>query len=80
MTALKPSGQELYGELARAALHPTVGSVHAKSLPRAWEGGDMRWKQIEKEPKTFALIFETSDEIDSLETICERTGIGRQQL
>jgi uncharacterized protein len=23
----------------------------------------MRWKQIEKEPKTFALIFETGDEI-----------------
>jgi hypothetical protein len=26
----------------------------------------MRWKQIENEPKTFALIFETGDEIASL--------------
>jgi hypothetical protein len=23
----------------------------------------MRWKQVEDEPKTFALIFETGDEI-----------------
>jgi hypothetical protein len=26
----------------------------------------MRWKQIEKEPKVFALIFETGDEIASV--------------
>jgi uncharacterized protein len=26
----------------------------------------MRWKQIEDEPKTFALIFEIGDEIASL--------------
>ena len=26
----------------------------------------MRWKQIEDEPKTFALIFETGDEIASV--------------
>ena len=26
----------------------------------------MRWKQIEDEPKTFALIFETCDEIASV--------------
>jgi len=29
-------------------------------------GAVMRWKQIEDEPKTFALIFETGDEIASL--------------
>jgi predicted DNA-binding protein with PD1-like motif len=26
----------------------------------------MRWKQIEREPKVFALIFETGDEIASV--------------
>jgi len=26
----------------------------------------MRWKQIENEPKTLALIFDTSDEIASM--------------
>ena len=30
------------------------------------KGDVMRWKQIEDEPKTFALIFETGDEIASV--------------
>ena len=30
------------------------------------KGNNMRWKQIEDEPKAFALIFETGDEIASV--------------
>jgi hypothetical protein len=29
-------------------------------------GDVMRWKQIEDEPKVFALIFETGDEFESM--------------
>ena len=37
----------------------------------------MRWKQIEDEPKTFALIFETGDEIASvLQQFAKRPGFG----
>jgi uncharacterized protein len=37
----------------------------------------MRWKQIEDEPKTFALIFETSDEVASvLQQFAKRQGLG----
>jgi predicted DNA-binding protein with PD1-like motif len=37
----------------------------------------MRWKQIENEPKIFALIFETGDEITSvLQQFAKRQGLG----
>jgi uncharacterized protein len=37
----------------------------------------MRWKQIENEPKVFALIFETGDEIASLlQQFSKNQGLG----
>jgi uncharacterized protein len=37
----------------------------------------MRWKQIENEPKVFALIFETGDEIASvLQQFSKKQGLG----
>ena len=37
----------------------------------------MRWKQIENGPKTFALIFETGDEIASvLQQFAKGQGLG----
>ena len=37
----------------------------------------MRWKQIEDEPKTFALIFDTGDEIaNELQQFERRQGLG----
>lgn len=36
----------------------------------------MRWKQIEDEPKTFVLVFETGDEIaDALQQFARRQGL-----
>ena len=41
------------------------------------KGVNMRWKQIEDEPKVFALIFETGDEIASvLQQFAKDQGLG----
>jgi predicted DNA-binding protein with PD1-like motif len=40
-------------------------------------GDIMRWKQIEDEPKTFVLVFETGDEIASvLQQFAREQGLG----
>jgi uncharacterized protein len=41
------------------------------------KGTNMRWKQIEKKPKTFVLIFEIGDEIASvLQQFAKQQGLG----
>ena len=44
----------------------SIASTLEEIVDGSNKGDDMRWKQIENEPKVFALIFETDDEIASV--------------
>jgi predicted DNA-binding protein with PD1-like motif len=66
LAGLKLSDERFYGEFMRWRLH-SIQLVRSDPREKAScdenRECDMRWKQIEEEPKTFVLIFETRDEI-----------------